>query len=63
MTDSGQLARLWEQGRQQLEMVRRQSIVYDLYSHKHTHAMVSARHRINAGYLPRWSLLKVLPQG
>lgn len=41
MTDAGELQRLWQQGKQQLEMVRRQSIVYDLYSHKHKHTMVS----------------------
>ena len=41
VTDAGELQRLWQQGKQQLEMVRRQSIVYDLYSHKHKHTMVS----------------------
>lgn len=40
VTDSAELARVWEQGRQQLEVVRRQSIVYGLYSRRHRHAMV-----------------------
>ncbi|KAI3435584.1 hypothetical protein D9Q98_001649 [Chlorella vulgaris] len=39
VTDSAELARVWEQGRQQLEVVRRQSIVYGLYSRRHRHAM------------------------
>lgn len=38
--DAAELQRLWEQGRQQLEAVQRQSVVYDLYSRKHKHAMV-----------------------
>ena len=37
--DSGELQRLWEQGRQQLEVVKRQAVVYSLYSRKHTHTM------------------------
>ena len=40
VTDSSELARLWDTGRQQLEVVRRQSVVYELYSRKHKHAMV-----------------------
>ncbi len=40
MTDNAELGRLLEQGRQQLEVVRRQSFVYSLYSRKHKHAMV-----------------------
>jgi hypothetical protein len=37
--DSGELQHLWEQGRQQLEVVKRQAVVYSLYSRKHTHTM------------------------
>ena len=37
--DSAELQKLWEQGRQQLEMVKRQAVVYGLYSRKHTHTM------------------------
>lgn len=40
MTDAAALQRLWEQGRQQLEVARRQGVVYDLYARRHKHAMV-----------------------
>ena len=39
VTDAAELARLAEAGRAQLAVVRRQSIVYDLYARKHRHAM------------------------
>ena len=40
LTDAGELQRLWETGRQQLAVVKRQSLVYSLYSRRHKHAMV-----------------------
>ena len=43
VSDASELQRLWEQGRQQLEVARRQSLVYDLYSRRHKHAMVRRR--------------------
>ncbi|PSC72611.1 LYR motif-containing 4 [Micractinium conductrix] len=39
VSDPAELARLWGAGRAQLEVARRQAIVYDLFSHKHKHAM------------------------
>ncbi|PRW59819.1 LYR motif-containing 4 [Chlorella sorokiniana] len=39
VSDAAELQRLWEQGRQKLEVARRQSLVYDLYSRRHKHAM------------------------
>lgn len=47
VSDAVELQRLWEQGRQQLQVARRQSLVYDLYSRRHKHAMV--RHAAVAG--------------
>lgn len=40
VTDTTELAKLWEGAQQQLAVVRRQSVVYDLYSRRHKHAMV-----------------------
>ncbi len=40
--DASELAKLWEAAQQQLAVVRRQSVVYGLYSRRHKHAMVGA---------------------
>ncbi|KAL4435001.1 hypothetical protein ABPG77_003826 [Micractinium sp. CCAP 211/92] len=37
--DASELAKLWEAAQQQLAVVRRQSVVYGLYSRRHKHAM------------------------
>lgn len=48
VTDTAALEQLWQRARQELEVVRRQSVVYSLYARKHKSVMVR---RARCGWL------------